>query len=138
MICVCECTLGGDEYWKCPLAALRLASVEAVRARIAVWLAAGRECVVRGMLAATTPAVFRNLFMSTARCFSRGSIAKIEEMALIGPKEEIWRETGRPLGLHGTVQDTPPAGVCKGSTGRAQEGNLVPVDEEDQRRGRRG
>jgi hypothetical protein len=50
-------------------------------------------------------------------------------MALIGPKEEIWMETGRPLGLHGTVQDTPPAGIRKGSTGPAQEGNLVSVDE---------
>jgi hypothetical protein len=70
MICVCECTLGGDEYWKCPLAALWLTSVEAVRARIAVWLAAGREGVARSMLAATTPAVF----FAICSCRRRGAV----------------------------------------------------------------
>lgn len=41
MICVCECTLCGEEILEVPSGCSLAASVEAVRARRAGWLAAG-------------------------------------------------------------------------------------------------
>ena len=65
----------------------------------AVWLAVGHEGVVRGMPTATTPAVFSQLIISTARWFFRGGQSKDGEVAadwatggdLEGGQESAWR-----------------------------------------------
>ena len=58
MSCVRRCTLCGEECWKCPLGCPLDASVEAVKARRTVWLAAGHEGVVRRQAGGGDPSRF--------------------------------------------------------------------------------
>jgi len=113
MSCVRRCTLCGEEYWKCPLGSSLAAMMEAVSARIAVWLAAEHEGVAKRQVGGDDPSRFcRSLaaFMSTARSFSRGSIERDQEAAVDwvrGGDLDGGRSQCGLQALHGTVQKQP-------------------------------
>jgi hypothetical protein len=101
MSCVRRCTLCGEEYWKCPLGSSLAAMMEAVSARIAVWLAAEHEGVAKRQVGGDDPSRFcRSLAVSLPSCRRRGPFRggrskEIRKPLLIGCEGEIWTEAGR-------------------------------------------